>query len=46
MIEITNLSFHYGKQKNLFNGLSLSESAGSIVGLLGKMAQGNRPCSN
>jgi ABC-2 type transport system ATP-binding protein len=40
MIEITNLSFHYGKQKNLFNGLSLSEGVGSIVGLLGKNGAG------
>ena len=40
MIEITNLSFHYGKQKNLFDGLSLSEKSGSIVGLLGKNGAG------
>ncbi|NLU38425.1 MAG: ABC transporter ATP-binding protein [Bacteroidales bacterium] len=40
MIEITNLSFHYGKQKNLFNGLTLSEKEGSIVGLLGKNGAG------
>jgi len=40
MIEITNLSFHYGKQQNLFNGLSLSEGEGSIVGLLGKNGAG------
>jgi len=40
MIEITNLNFRYGKQPNLFDGLSLSESAGSIVGLLGKNGAG------
>jgi len=40
MIEITNLSFHYGKQQNLFNNLSLTESSGSIVGLLGKNGAG------
>ena len=40
MIEISNLTFHYGKQANLFDGLSLSENAGSIVGLLGKNGAG------
>jgi ABC-2 type transport system ATP-binding protein len=40
MIEITNLNFRYGKQPNLFDELSLSESAGSIVGLLGKNGAG------
>ena len=40
MIEITNLTFSYGKQPVLFNGLSLSENAGSIVGLLGKNGAG------
>lgn len=40
MIEIINLSFHYGKQKSLFKGLSLTEKEGSIVGLLGKNGAG------
>ena len=40
MIEITNLNFKYGKQANLFDGLSFSEHAGSIVGLLGKNGAG------
>ncbi|MDA3881108.1 MAG: ABC transporter ATP-binding protein [Prolixibacteraceae bacterium] len=40
MIEITNLNFKYGKQANLFDGLSLSEKAGNIVGLLGKNGAG------
>jgi len=40
MIEITNLNFRYGKQPFLFGGLSLSENAGSIVGLLGKNGAG------
>ncbi|HNW51896.1 MAG TPA: ABC transporter ATP-binding protein [Prolixibacteraceae bacterium] len=40
MIEITNLNFRYGKQPNLFEGLSLSEDAGNIVGLLGKNGAG------
>lgn len=40
MIEITNLSFCYRKQPALFSGLSLSESSGSIVGLLGKNGAG------
>jgi ABC-2 type transport system ATP-binding protein len=40
MIEISNLNFKYGKQSNLFNELSLTEHAGSIVGLLGKNGAG------
>lgn len=40
MIEIKNLNFRYGKQPNLFNGLTFSEGAGSIVGLLGKNGAG------
>lgn len=40
MIEINNLHFRYGKQSDLFSGLTLSESAGSIVGLLGKNGAG------
>jgi ABC-2 type transport system ATP-binding protein len=40
MIEIKNLNFRYGKQLNLFEGLTLSESSGSIVGLLGKNGAG------
>lgn len=40
MIEIKNLTYHYKKQPMLFNGLSLSENAGSIVGLLGKNGAG------
>ena len=40
MIEITNLNFRYKKQPNLFYWLSLSENAGSIVGLLGKNGAG------
>lgn len=40
MIEITNLNFKYGKQNDLFNGLSYTEQAGSIVGLLGKNGAG------
>lgn len=40
MIEIKNLNFRYGKQRNLFTGLTLSEGAGSIVGLLGKNGAG------
>ncbi len=40
MIEIKNLNFRYGKQPDLFNGLTLSEGAGSIVGLLGKNGAG------
>ena len=40
MIEITNLDFKYGKQANLFNGLTFSEHAGRIVGLLGKNGAG------
>lgn len=40
MIEITNLNFKYGKQANLFNGLTFSEQAGNIVGLLGKNGAG------
>lgn len=40
MIEINNLNFKYGKQASLFNELSFSEHAGSIVGLLGKNGAG------
>ena len=40
MIEIRNLNFRYGKQPYLFENLSLSEEAGSIVGLLGKNGAG------
>lgn len=40
MIEITNLDFKYGKQSNLFDGLSFTKQAGSIVGLLGKNGAG------
>lgn len=40
MIEISNLNFKYRKQQNLFNGLSLFEGNGSIVGLLGKNGAG------
>jgi ABC-2 type transport system ATP-binding protein len=40
MIEVTNLNFKYGKQPNLFNGLTFSEAAGRIVGLLGKNGAG------
>jgi len=40
MIEINNLNFKYGKQAKLFNELSFSEEAGSIVGLLGKNGAG------
>jgi ABC-2 type transport system ATP-binding protein len=40
MIEIKNLNFKYRKQPNLFNDLSLSESTGNIVGLLGKNGAG------
>ena len=40
MIEIKNLHFRYGKQPELFAGLTLSESSGSIVGLLGKNGAG------
>ena len=40
MIEIRNLNFRYGRQPNLFEDLSLSEEAGSIVGLLGKNGAG------
>lgn len=40
MIEITNLNFKYGKQANLFDGLTFTEQAGSIVGLLGKNGAG------
>ena len=40
MIEITNLNFKYGKQANLFDGLTFSEQAGRIVGLLGKNGAG------
>ncbi len=40
MIEIKNLNFRYEKQPDLFTGLTLSEEAGSIVGLLGKNGAG------
>lgn len=40
MIEINNLNFKYGKQAKLFNELTFSEEAGSIVGLLGKNGAG------
>ncbi len=40
MITINNLSFAYKKQPLLFNGLSLSESGGQIIGLLGKNGAG------
>lgn len=39
MIEITNLTFGYGK-KNLFQNLNLSLKAGHIYGLLGKNGAG------
>lgn len=40
MIHTNNLKFRYGKQSDLFNGLTFSEEAGSIVGLLGKNGAG------
>jgi ABC-2 type transport system ATP-binding protein len=40
MIEIKNLTFHYGKRKKLFNNFSLDLAQGSIVGLLGKNGAG------
>ncbi|GHT63234.1 ABC transporter ATP-binding protein [Bacteroidia bacterium] len=40
MIEIKNLTFHYGKRKKLFNDFSLDLEQGSIVGLLGKNGAG------
>ncbi len=40
MIQTNNLKFRYGKQPYLFDGLTFSEEAGSIVGLLGKNGAG------
>ncbi|MFT6972586.1 MAG: ABC-2 type transport system ATP-binding protein [Roseivirga sp.] len=40
MISIKNLSFQYTKKKELFSGLNLQLSGGSIVGLLGKNGAG------
>ena len=40
MIQITNLNFRYGKKVDLFDDLSFTENAGSIVGVLGKNGAG------
>lgn len=40
MIKIDNLLFQYSKEKQLFEGLNLSLSKGSIVGLFGKNGAG------
>jgi ABC-type Mn2+/Zn2+ transport system ATPase subunit len=40
MIEIKNVTFHYGKRKPLFSDVSLQIPAGHITGLLGKNGAG------
>ncbi|ASB48979.1 ABC transporter ATP-binding protein [Alkalitalea saponilacus] len=40
MIEISDINYRYGRQKNLFSNLNYSEKAGNIVGLLGKNGSG------
>ena len=40
MIEIKNLTFHYGRQNRLFTDFSLSLEKGKIIGLLGKNGAG------
>lgn len=40
MISINNLSYGYSKKESLFKDLNLTQSAGNIVGLLGKNGAG------
>lgn len=40
MVQLTNLSFSYGKSQSLFEGLELSIPHGNIYGLLGKNGAG------
>lgn len=40
MIQINNLSFNYGKRKEVFRNLNLTLSAGNVYGLLGKNGAG------
>ena len=40
MIQIKNLSFSYGKRKEVFRNLNLTLSAGNVYGLLGKNGAG------
>jgi ABC-2 type transport system ATP-binding protein len=40
MIQIKNLSFDYGKRKNVFQNLNLTLSEGNVYGLLGKNGAG------
>lgn len=40
MIQSKNISFYYNKRKKLFSDLKFDQSAGSIIGLLGKNGAG------